>query len=328
MVSWWKSASHSKKVITVVLTVLISLSVLPFIVASGTAPEEAPAEPVREQVSLEVIEPSESLLEEFERERQELAKREEEVTKVAPRASVKKARRVGRRVKRWSWRSPAEERARVWNVPKEESEGETIEGLIRICFSEQAGSEEDCIGIWQVLNNIRSRSCRKDYIRLITECDANGETLISVMRRASRYVVGAERARYRRQQWISRMTSSCDMPKGFPHGSKAWERVHRGLCERTVELATGLVKGTFQKKITGVRIVTWGGRCEDPHGACDDPIACKRGLARVPGLETANAFWCFPGMHGCAKDVDPICRQYLRLPEGKTFNESYGVKTL
>jgi hypothetical protein len=82
----------------------------------------------------------------------------------------------------------------------------------------------------------------------------------------------------------------------------------------TIELAKRLISGEERQSITSASIITWGGRCEDPQGACDDTMACLRGLARAD-TETRNAFWCRPGSSGCAADLDPICKQYLRIPE-------------
>lgn len=240
-----------------------------------------------------------------------------------------------RRVRRWAWMSTSEKIARSWNVPRREMRHASITGLLRICTSEQEGSEEDCIGIHQVLRNIRNRSCNRDYIRLITECDEEGETLLSTMRRASRYVVGAAPARYARQRWIAEMTTECDMPRSYPAtvrrhcrrgtlqtcAQELWDSRHRHHCENTTKLATGLIDGTDKRRITNARIIAWGGRCEVPRGACDDPVACARGLARVPHIERmkprskggkrpANAFWCrpYPGSY-CGTSVDPLCEQ-------------------
>ena len=243
--------------------------------------------------------------------------------------------------------SPPEKVAQAWNVPSDEAEDATITGLLRICTSEQEGSEEDCIGIYQVLENIRNRSCNREYINLITECDANGETLLSTMRRASRYVVGAVPARYARQRWISEMTTSCDMPSSYPQTVKRycsrdlercarefWEQRHRHHCEATTRLVTGLVDGTERRRITSAQIIAWGGRCEVPRGACDDPVACSRGLARVPHIERmkareeggkrpANAFWCRPGTQSCRTSIDPLCVQmgFGGQPDATIFSD-------
>jgi hypothetical protein len=96
--------------------------------------------------------------------------------------------------------------------------------------------------------------------------------------------------------------------------TKVWERNHRRHCERTVKLARGLVSGRDRRRITRARVIAWGGRCEVPGGACDDPLACARGLARVPHLEVAegdqkpaNAFWCKILTPGCRSDAEPVC---------------------
>jgi hypothetical protein len=252
--------------------------------------------------------------------------RRQESEAMAAKQPPRKGRRV-RRVRRWAWLSPAEKRAKIWNVPKRETDDAVVTGLVRICTSEQQGSVPDCVGIWQVLNNIRSRSCNRSYTQLITECDENGETLLSAMGRASRYVVGVVEPKHRRQRWIARLETDCEMPRFFEAdvrryckgrdleecAQQIWETQHRRDCESTVKLARGLVSGKRPRRITRARVIAWGGRCEDPGGACDDRLACARGLARVPHLEkgpqkTANGFWCRPGSgRSCPDDIDPVC---------------------
>jgi len=224
-----------------------------------------------------------------------------------------------RRVRRWTWKSPAETRAELWNVPEEETQASIETGLLRICISEADGDEDDCIGIWQVLNNIRSRSCNRGYIRLITECDDEGETLLSVMRRASARVLGTVPPTTKRQEWISQLELSCERPSKFYGNQDVWQKQYENRrCPRAVKLVKNLVAGTHDEPLTGVRIIAWGGRCENKRGACDDAIACQRGLVRAPGVDdTHNAFWCRPGAPGCPDDVEPACRRYMRLDEGE-----------
>jgi len=312
-------------VITIGLTVAIGAAAIPFLMDGKIAEADPAATPTMEERieqrkqeyakrKAERQAKREKHLQEMEQRRQEqererqLAdqKRQEEIKKMIEN-SPPPSKRV-RKVRRYQWESPAKTRSRLWNIPEEEQQDATVEGLLRICTSEQEGSEDDCVGIWQVLTNIRSRSCNREWIRKITECDENGETMLSTMRRASRYVLGVVKPRSRRQQWIANMDLTCDMPDRYPHGEKNWEKRHRHHCEATAKLARGLIDGSIKKSITGVRVITWGGRCEVKTGACDDPIACERGLARVPGLETKNAFWCLPGKSfGCSDDIDPIC---------------------
>jgi len=264
--------------------------------------------------------------ENFERELEEERKKFAELRKKIASSPPKK--RTNRRVRRWKWMSHPEKVAQTWNVPKKESQEAEITGLLRICTSEQEGSESDCIGIYQVISNVKSRSCNRKYINLITECDDNGETLLSAMRRASRYVVGIAPAKYARQRWISEMTTACNMPKSFPAtvrryckrknlnecAQDIWSKQHEHHCEATTKLVTGLIDGTNKKRLTGARVVAWGGRCEVPRGACDDPWGCAQGLVRVPQIERmakndrpANAFWCRRGTPGCGVAADPVC---------------------
>lgn len=227
-----------------------------------------------------------------------------------------------RKLRRWRWQSPAEIRAKVWHVPENEAQEATETALLRICTSEMANSVRDCIGIWQVIGNIRQRSCDRNYTDLITECDDNGETHLSAMRRASRYVVGAVPPKHRRHKWIARMELDCEKPAKFPRDQRFWDRHHRDDCERIAKLARELVGGR-RRAITRAPIIAWGGRCEVPGGACDDPLACARGLARVPDTDTANAFWCKIGSKRCRQDVDPIC---VQLGYGRPAAETAGRK--
>lgn len=224
----------------------------------------------------------------------------------AQKAREAAAKRSKRRVRRWQWKSPDEIRAEIWHVPENEVQEATETALLRICTSEMPGSVNDCVGIWQVIGNIRSRTCDRSYTNLITECDEHGETALSAMRRASRYVVGVAPPKHRRHRWISRLKLDCERPENFPRDQQFWERHHRHDCEQTVRLVRALVAGE-QRTITRAPIIAWGGKCEVKGGACDDPLACARGLARVPGLQTGNGFWCRVGARRCRQEADPIC---------------------
>ena len=229
-----------------------------------------------------------------------------------------------RKLFRWAWESPAETRASLWHVSEGETEDAVVTGLLRICTTEAEGLGDDCIGIWQVLQHIRIRSCNRGMYHRITECDEEtGETMLSVMRRAQRFALGVVPARSLRSRWISEMEVTCNPPESFPGRMEEWDRNHRRYCERTVELARRLVGGA-NESITTASVIAWGGRCENEEGACDDRMACSRGLARVPGLTTANAFWCRPGSgSGCPETVDPICGQYaVQVPEAVLVEEA------
>jgi len=218
------------------------------------------------------------------------------------------ARQKMRRVKRWIWGSPVESRSKLWNVPHTEDTAATATGLLRICMTEADGAERDCIAIWQVLRNIRSTKCSRQRIRRITECDDNGETMLSAMRRAQKFALGVAPPRSRRTRWITELELSCEQPPSYPGTEREWARQYSRACAPTAKLVQQLVSGQSDRRvIKGVSPIAWGGRCEDDGGACDDPIACRRGLGRIPGTDTANAFWCRTGSPGCRTTIEPIC---------------------
>lgn len=210
-----------------------------------------------------------------------------------------------RRVRQWVWESPSDTRARIWNLPEQDSAEADATGLLRICLSEADGSYNDCVAIWQVLRNIRSRSCDRRQVRRITECDEDGETLLSVMRRAQKSVMGMSKARSVRTRWIREVTLACSQPASWPHSEQMWQRQYGRSCSETATLAQRLIAGdNVEYVIRDARPITWGGRCESGRGACDDPLACARGLIRIQGVDTLNAFWRRPATPG---EVDPVC---------------------
>jgi hypothetical protein len=182
-----------------------------------------------------------------------------------------------------------------------------VNGLLRMCVSE-AGffSHADCVGIWQVIQNVRSRSCDRT-IRKITECDENGETTLSAMRRLSPVAMKQRPAPTQRQRYVQGITVLCEEPRGFrgAEPNAHWEN-YREPCLELAELAMELASGVSRERFPVATVIAWGGRCEARGGACDDGIACRRGLARVES-DTRNAFWCTPGARGCASTRDPLC---------------------
>jgi len=235
-------------------------------------------------------------------------------------------RRPRRRIRRYQWESPAETRGKLWNVSEEESVDATREAFLRVCISEADGYLQDCVGIWQVIKNIRRSKCERGYVRRITECEEytkrDGtpglrETYLSVMRRASKSVLGIVPPRSARSRWISELTLDCEPPASWPWSEAQWDSQYGSKrCPRVVELSRYLIKNQLPPRRPGIdlqwlpgRPITWGGRCENKRGACDDRIACARGLARVEQNLTHNAFWCQPGRSGCRVDAEPICVQ-------------------
>ena len=232
---------------------------------------------------------------------------------------ARERRRRKRRVRRFRWGSPAEERGKIWNVPQGEGDQALATALLRVCMAEADGEPQDCVGIWQVLKNIRSRSCSRGYVRRITECEEDGgETMLSTIRRAQPHILAVPTYKLRnsRAGWIRNLETNCEMPRGWRGGENRWD-AHYGSkrCPYTVELVNHLIKNELPPERPGYRLrwlpgrpITWGGRCETKRASCDDRIACARGLARITrGPETSNAFWCRPGSPGCRRDAEPIC---------------------
>jgi len=219
-----------------------------------------------------------------------------------------------RKVRRFQWESPAETRGKIWNVPEEESEHATLTAFLRICVAEADGRAQDCVGIWQVMKNIRRRSCTRGHVRRITECDDDGETMLSVMRRSQRHIMGFIPLRNKRAAWIRNLEMDCELPEGWTGNENQWDAQYGSKrCPHVVELGRYLLKGELPPRRPGVdldwlpgRPITWGGRCESGKASCDDPMACSRGLARIQNTETYNAFWRRPRT---PDEVDPICKQ-------------------
>lgn len=300
------SVWSSRLRIGMIFGVMIVLALVAIVPILGEAPG-AQASPVRtNQTKMRSSEEIRAEIENWEKQFEAKMKKFEEDRRALIEDLAKAPQKEGRKVFRWNWDSPANERASLWNVPSGETEDAVATGMLRICTSEAEGSEEDCVGIWQVLRNIRIQSCNRERFSHITECDEHGETLLSVMRRAQRYALGMATARSQRSRWISEMNISCDPPSSFPGSVQSWDWNHREPCERTVKLIDRLVSGRHAD-ITRSKVIAWGGRCEDREGACDDHLACARGLARVADLNTDNAFWCVPGTPSCSNAIDPIC---------------------
>lgn len=236
-----------------------------------------------------------------------------------------------RSVRRFRWESPAETRGKLWNVPNEEGEDALLTAFLRVCIAEADGRTQDCVGIWQVVKNNRRRSCDRGMIRRITECDEDGETMLSALRRHQRHVLGFIKARNKRAVWIANLNPDCSMPEGWIGSENQWDAAYgTKVCPQVVADTRHLIKGELPPPRPGARVawlpgrpVTWGGRCESGRAACDDRIACSRGLARIPDTDTLNAFWCRPGKAGCRTDPEPVCVQlgYGSLSEVDSLHE-------
>jgi hypothetical protein len=249
---------------------------------------------------------------------QELAEKAllaELLVKARARGTVAESPRPRRSVKRFAWGAAADARGEAWNIPNEESEQATLTAFLRICLAEADGSPQDCVGIWQVMRNIRRRGCERGAVRRITECDESGETMLSVMRRAQPHIMAVKgyALRNERARWIRNLEVDCEVPEGWTAGEDRWDAQYGSRrCPYTVELGRYLLKGELPPPRPGHRLswlpgrpITWGGDCSSGKAACDDRIACARGLARIAGTGTHNAFWRRPRTE---EEVDPVCR--------------------
>lgn len=152
-------------------------------------------------------------------------------------------------------------------------------------------AEVDAAAIYQVLRYTRR----------------SGQTLLGTMREHSPHVSEARPIlTHRRMAWIVRLQLNCNEPHGFPqtdaHGNRLnWHRDYRPRCEVLFEHAQKLLDGDAEAlgPWTSAPLRTWGGRCEDAAGACDDSLASHRGLVPFDTGATANRFWCRPSDAGC-----------------------------
>lgn len=242
-----------------------------------------------------------------------------------------KERRRARQIRRFKWESPADTRGRIWNVPDEETEEALVTALLRVNISEGDGNPQDITGIWQVVKNNRQRTCRRGVVRRITECEeGGGETHLSALRRHQRHVLGKMKARNKRAVWIRNLEPDCEMPKGYTNylrrrmrrvteerAQNHWDAGYGATtCPQAVADVRRLVAGKLPESRPGARVtwlkgrpVTWGGRCEEKTGSCDDHMACERVLARIPDTDTENAFWCRIGNTGCRTNPEPHCKK-------------------
>lgn len=159
---------------------------------------------------------------------------------------------------------------------------------------EQNHAELDCPAIYQVLRRTRR----------------NGHTLIGIIRAHAHYVT-EERAPRGRMRWIANLQLNDRPPLHFPvtdrNGNRLnWERDYLPRWQAMQEFVRGLLRGENLGVCAGAPIITWGGRCDDPEGACDDHLAERRGLVPYELCgDTANRFWCRPGTPGCPVVEEP-----------------------
>ena len=255
----------------ILVAVAAGASVTPFLVSCADTAEAGTStleERRQERAAKRLREAAErrQRWEERERERDERwakADQEAEERRRALEAEMAKApppkKRV-RRVRRFTWESPAETRGKIWNVPVEETADALLTALLRVCIAEADGDPQDCAGIWQVVKNNRRRSCDRGMIRRITECtDEGGETYLSALRRHQRHVLGYIKARNKRAVWIGNLTPDCEMPEGWPYGENRWDAQYGSkTCPQTVADARSLIAGKLPEAMAASRIASHG----------------------------------------------------------------------
>jgi hypothetical protein len=272
-------------------------------------------------------------------------------------AEERLAKTPHRRVRRFAWMSPGASTGERLALPLKETNADLLTAFLRICIAESDGHLQDCVGVWQVMKNIRRTRCHRGEIRRITECEElegqDGvvklrETMISVMGRAQPHIMAMgqfkTKVRNKRAAWIRNLTTDCENPPANYPGKNEqarlddWDFRYRKRCSYVVQLGEHLIKGKLPPDRPGVNLewlpgrpIAWGGDCSSGKASCDDPIACFRQLARVKGgPRTENAFWCRPG-RGCSDDIDPICIEMgyasLKAPAPKQSETKIAVDT-
>jgi hypothetical protein len=138
-----------------------------------------------------------------------------------------------------------------------------------------------------------------------------GETLLGAIRRHAHYVT-EERvptARMDRMRWISELQDNDERPEHFPETDSnglplQWDRDYVPRWRLVRQYADELLHGEHLGVCADAPVASWGGRCEDVQGACDDDSG--RGYVRyncdTPEGPTANGFWCDPHVDGCVQD--------------------------
>ncbi len=151
--------------------------------------------------------------------------------------------------------------------------------LLRVCVAE-AGFDhvEDCVGIWHVTKNFMVQH-QTDFMTSLKR--------LHPILRTPKMVLNS------RLRWISTIELSCEKPTGMHISEEIWGDRFRDKCLKIAIVSSELVAG----KVYDPRYedaITWGGRCEDIAGACDDSHGCARGLGRL-NTKSANAFWARRG---------------------------------
>jgi len=167
--------------------------------------------------------------------------------------------------------------------------------LAKMCLSEEGWQPRGCPAIWQVVENVRERNCRRAI-----ECVDGAETHLSAMQRLSPRVSGRREVMTSRTAWISNLTDSEDMPTNWVECapgqtedcSGTWDR-YKANWTRIRALARRIVT---QRNIEqcAAPVITWGGSMDDGHMSRRNVRRLDAGeepLLRVACEGTANRFY-------------------------------------
>lgn len=121
-----------------------------------------------------------------------------------------------------------------------------------------------------------------------------GETLLNTMRNFSRIVSEMWEPSRDRERWIVELNLAGDFPPHFTEDERAWRLLYRERWLEVLQLARDLVTGRANGSPCAGPLRAWGGRCDVTEGACDDPIARRRGLVPVETCGGENRYWAHP----------------------------------
>lgn len=184
-----------------------------------------------------------------------------------------------------------------------------ILALARICVNEEGwSSKRGCAAIWQVVKNVRSKTCNIKKIPNITQCRHGQETYLSTMRRLSKRVTGIVPATREHHKWTSTLQMNDDPPtkwvecKRIRKGKKVM--FHPANCHGTWSLyverwreARKFARGLYWGHIK----ITPCPKSNEVHGPViawgyegDLWLAKKRKLIQVDCGDTNNMFFAKP----------------------------------
>lgn len=139
---------------------------------------------------------------------------------------------------------------------------------------------------------------------------STGMTLLGSIRNHMNYATEELPPVRDRSRWIVELTLEGTRPPHFQATDSEgnplnWDRDYLPRWLQVVEMSRRLLNGHDLGSCAIAPLVTWGGRCEDVHGACDDNLGSHRGLVGMSCGDSSNRFWCRPGTRGCV-ETDPI----------------------